>query len=306
MRRFTSVNAWILGQPGEQVIVDTGMPGEDTAGLWSRAEVAGEIAGVSALVCTHMHRDHSGQAGELTRCHDAPLFMTRPEYDRLVEESERPIALSRLRLRQFLQSLGLPPATVEDHSPIDYTMLHPAPSLHTALVEGMVLSVGDTEWEVLIGGGHSTAAASLFDARRSLLLSGDQLLPGLGPHVTVWSGAPDANPLADYFVYLDRVARLPEQTLALPGHGAPIPDAPAHAAMLRGTHEGRLERLLAGLTGAMSCAEIAPLAFSERAARRFSDLLPGMTLSLANYLWQAGHLRRHVDDGGVYRFEAVR
>src|SRR5690606_30246638 len=126
----------------------------------------------------------------------------------------------------------------------------------------------------------------------SLFAAGDQILPGAGPHITVWSETPEADPLGAYFAFLHRLAPLSGAMLVLPGHGAPFTGLAAHAARLRETHEARLGEVLNGIKGAMSVMQIAELAFSSRAARRFSDLLPGMTLSLANYLWHRNKLRR--------------
>lgn len=305
MRRFASVNGWIVGTPGRQFILDTGMYGEETDSRWRAAETSGDIAGVEAIVVTHMHRDHTGQVAALLERHDAPLFMSAEEHRRLVAASSATEAESRDRLVGFLLSLGVDAATAHATVPLDYSMLEPFPSDFVPLEDGMALSLAGRNWRVLLGGGHSPLAACLVAEDESLFFSGDQILPGPGPHITVWSHAPEADPLADYFAFLDRLTALSDTMLVLPGHGAPFTGLPAHTAKLRKSHEERLDRLAAGMSGAMTCMEMASLVFSERAAQRFADLLPGMTLSLANHLWHRGTLRRHRDDHGAYRFERV-
>lgn len=305
MRRFAPVNGWVIGAPGRQAIVDTGMPGEETEALWTRCEAEGQIAGVEAIICTHMHRDHSGQAKGLMARHEAPLFMGALEYAQLMAASTTTPEQGRTRLRQFLHRLGLPAALIARAEPNDYTMLAPFPSQFTPLEDDMTLELGGEKWRVLLGGGHSSMAACLLSEKERFLLAGDQILPGSGPHVTVGAGAPEADPLAAYFSFLDRLKGLADSLLVLPGHGAPFTGLAGHVANLEQNHRRRLGRVLAGLEGAQSCAEMARLAFSERAAERFGDLLPGMTLALANHLWQAGQLRRHMDDAGVYRFEKI-
>lgn len=305
MRRFAAINGWIIGQKGRQAIIDTGMPGEETEALWRRGEAAGLVDGVTAVVCTHMHRDHSGLAPQLMARYGAPLYMSASEHELLIMASGLTPEEDRARLHAFLHVLGLPAAFIAGIEPIDYTMLHPFPRNFTALEDGMVLELGGTDWQVVLGGGHSTQAACLLAQDQSYLIAGDQILPGSGPHVAVWEEAVDADPLRDYLVFLDRLLALPDSLLVLPGHGAPFTGLAGHAANLRQGHERRLGRLLAGLDGAQSCAEMGGLVFSQRAAERFGELLPGMTLALANHLWHAGRLRRHVDDAGVYRFEKV-
>jgi len=306
MRRFASVNGWVIGAPGRQAIIDTGMPGAETAALWQRCEADGRIAGVEAVICTHMHRDHAGQAPGLVARHGARLFMSAEEHAGLTAVSAAAPAESRAKLGTFLHRLGVSAALIAAAEPIDYTMLAPFPAQFTPLEDDMALELGGENWTVLLGGGHSPRAACLLSADEKFLLAGDQVLPGSGPHVTVWAETPEADPLSAYFAFLARLTRLPDSLTVLPGHGAPFTGLAGHAANLDQNHRRRLGRVLAGLEGARSCAEMARLAFSERAAERFGDLLPGMTLALANHLWQAGRLRRHIDDAGVYRFEKIR
>lgn len=305
MRRFASVNGWVIGTPGHQAIIDTGMPGAETAALWESHEAQGQIAGVEAVVCTHMHRDHAGQAPGLMARHGAHLFMSTREHAGLMRVSAMAPQESRAKLRAFLHQLGVPAALIARTEPIDYTMLAPFPASFTALTDGMELELGQRRWRVLLGGGHSPNAACLLSADEAFLVAGDQILPGSGPHVTVWAETPEADPLSAYFAFLGRLKHLPDSLTVLPGHGAPFTGLAGHAANIEQSHRRRLDRVLVGLEGAQSCAEMARLAFSERAAERFGDLLPGMTLALANHLWQAGQLRRHIDDSGVYRFEKI-
>ncbi|MHA6692236.1 MBL fold metallo-hydrolase [Devosia sp. A449] len=303
MQRFASVNAWILGEPGDQGIVDTGMPGAATEALWQKAEAEGRLSGVSTLVCTHMHRDHTGQASALLARYGVPLFMSAPEHAHISTASSARADLRRASLQAFLKLVGVGTAARESVEPIDYSMLAPFPQAFTALDDGDVLRFGGKDWRVIIGGGHSSAGVCLAALDGSLFAAGDQILPGAGPHITVWSEMPEADPLGAYFAFLGRLSPLPDTMLVLPGHGAPFTGLAAHAARLRQTHEARLEEVLSGIKVAMSVMQIAEFAFSPRAARRFSDLLPGMTLSLANYLWHRNKLRRHLDDDGVLRFE---
>ncbi|MFC3704240.1 MBL fold metallo-hydrolase [Devosia honganensis] len=305
MHRFAPVNAWILGEKGTQLIVDTGMPGAETAALWAQSETAGEVAGVEAILCTHMHRDHAGQVPALMRRHGVPLLMTRQEHDRLSRTIGTAPEAGRAGLQAFRRRLGIASAVAATASPIDYSALDPFPQDFTPLEAGMELRLGGMDWQVVLGGGHSVRAACLLAADRSLFLAGDQVLAGAGPHISVWADAPEADPLADYLVFLEGLLVLPDSLLVLPGHGAPFRGLGAQAEALRRRHEQRLGRLHAGLAGAKSPLEMVGLVFSEQAGRRFAELLPGMALGLANHLWHRGRLRRHVDDEGVFRFETI-
>ena len=67
--------------PNGWVIVDTGLQTSDTTAAW-RKLFCGLLGagGVTRVLVTHMHPDHVGMAGWLTRKFDCRLWMTRLEY----------------------------------------------------------------------------------------------------------------------------------------------------------------------------------------------------------------------------------
>lgn len=303
MPRFASVNAWILGDGDERLVVDTGMPGQDTRDLWQKATDQHLLDGVSALVCTHMHRDHTGQAPTLLKRHGMPLYMSELEHRDITAASSADEEVRRQNLKHFLFATGLPAETAERIAPIDYSMLAPFPAAAKSLEDGQFVRLGGRQWRVLIGGGHSRAGVCLLAEDNSVFVSGDQVLTGSGPHISVWNETPEADPLAAFFAFLTRLDGTPDTTLVLPGHGAPFSGLAAHAKALRAAHQARLDSVLDAVHKAMTIAELAQHAFSGRAARQFLELLPGMTLSLANHLWHSGKVSRRHRDDGVLLFE---
>lgn len=306
MRRFAAVNAWIVGLPGRQAVIDTGMFGAETLALWHQAEASEEVGGVQAILATHMHRDHTGQVAYLHDRFGAPLYMSREEHHSLSAASASSAAERKGQMQDYLRAVGADGIAIAAAKPIDYSALEPFPEDFVPLEDGMALSLGGKDWRVLLGGGHSPRAACLLSDDETVFVSGDQILPGAGPHISVRINAPEADPMADYFAFLDRLADIPDTTLVLPGHGAPFVGLAEQAETLRKAHRDRLNSLARQVSGSMTCVEMAPLVFSERAANHFADLLPGMVLSLANHLWYTGTFRRHIDDAGAYRFEVVR
>lgn len=305
MPRFGSVNAWLIGDKTHQLILDTGMPGEPTRQVWAHAQSQGLLGNVTDIVCTHMHRDHTGQAPALMAQFGARLHMSEDEHAHVSWASSAPFEQRTASSRKFLALLGYDAAAQAKAIPIDYAMLAPFPTQFNVLHDEQGLEFAGQDWTVIIGGGHSSAGVSLLAADHSQFLSGDQMLPGAGPHITVWSETPEADPLGAYFAYLDRLAAIPESCLVLPGHGAPFTGLAQQAQKLRTAHENRLASFTEHLTEASSIRAISERIFSPRAAARFSDLVPGMTLSLANYLWRRGTLSRRLDDHGVLLFERV-
>ena len=75
------INVWAVREAEGWAVVDTGMRGPAATSAWLRvfAEVFdGEP--VTRVLATHMHPDHVGMAGWITRKFDCRLWMTRLEY----------------------------------------------------------------------------------------------------------------------------------------------------------------------------------------------------------------------------------
>jgi len=75
------INLWALEDGAGWTLTDTGMQTPDTAAHWEQA-FAGALdrRPVMRVICTHMHPDHIGMAGWLTRQNDCRLWTTRLEY----------------------------------------------------------------------------------------------------------------------------------------------------------------------------------------------------------------------------------
>ena len=89
------INVWALRDKAGWALVDTGMQTEQTTGAW-RKVLAGPLGGdpITRVIVTHLHPDHVGMAGWLTRKFDCRLWMTRLEYLQcrmLVEDTGRQV-----------------------------------------------------------------------------------------------------------------------------------------------------------------------------------------------------------------------
>ncbi|HQN50043.1 MAG TPA: MBL fold metallo-hydrolase, partial [Phenylobacterium sp.] len=75
------INVWAIDDGDGIAIVDTGMGGSATQQAWRKA-FAGPLAGktVTRVFVTHMHPDHIGMAGWLTRKFQCRLWITRLEF----------------------------------------------------------------------------------------------------------------------------------------------------------------------------------------------------------------------------------
>ena len=75
------INVWTIADGDGRAIVDTGARTDAATALWRRLCTGPSSSRpVTRVFVTHMHPDHVGMAGWLTRTFDCRLWMTRLEY----------------------------------------------------------------------------------------------------------------------------------------------------------------------------------------------------------------------------------
>ena len=75
------INLWAIEDGNSWAVVDTGMRTDQTLVAWRQLLSKGtDGRRVGRVFATHMHPDHVGMAGWLTRKFDCALWMTRTEY----------------------------------------------------------------------------------------------------------------------------------------------------------------------------------------------------------------------------------
>lgn len=243
------INLWLLEDGAEWTIVDTGISSETSKDLW-RQTFAGTMANrpASRIIATHLHPDHIGCAGWLSRQFDVDLWMTREEYmlaRLLVADTGKPAPDAGVR---FYAAAGFPDEALEEYRKrfgFFGRLVSRLPESYIRLHEGDRLLLGEHTWRVLIGRGHSPEHACLYCEDRNLLISGDQVLPSISANVSVWPTEPDANPLRHWLESLAQIRNeIPGDVVVLPAHGKPFIGAHERIDDVIAEHTGRLDQLL--------------------------------------------------------------
>jgi glyoxylase-like metal-dependent hydrolase (beta-lactamase superfamily II) len=233
------INLWLFADGDGWIVVDSGLGDAASKAIWERtfSGVMGD-APIKHVVVTHMHPDHVGCAGWLAERFDVDLWMTRGEYAMcrlLVADTGRPAPDAGI---DFYKSAGYSPEALGRYGKIFGFFgkyVTPLPESYRRLRDGQKRPLGDHEWEIVVGRGHSPEHACFYNKDLNLLVSGDQVLPVISSNVSVYPTEPEANPLLDWIESLKTIrGRIPEDVLVLPAHGKPF----------RGAHE-RIDTLIA-------------------------------------------------------------
>lgn len=236
--RLNHINVWLIRDYDGWTVVDTGINTDRAKECWEQV-FAKYLDGkpVTRVIATHLHTDHTGNAGWITNKFDCPLWMSRSDFymckvmaaDGPSDVPEdairfyRRAGFSEERLDRYRERFGQFGASIA-----------PLPAGYVRITDGQYIDIGGREWRAVIGHGHAPEHVCLYCPELKLIIAGDQILPKITPNVSVQPSEPDANPLRDWINSCARFRDLlPPDLLVLP----------AHESLYEGVHE-RLTELI--------------------------------------------------------------
>jgi glyoxylase-like metal-dependent hydrolase (beta-lactamase superfamily II) len=205
---FKGTVSYIVGR-GRVAVIDPGPDDDAHIGALLDA-VRGET--VTHIFVTHTHRDHSPAVPKVKAATGAKVFAEGPH--RLA----RPLHIGETRRLDASADMEFRP---------DVT-----------LADGEAVSGDGWTLEAVMTPGHTANHMAFAFKERDLLFAGD--------HVMAWSTtvvAPPDGAMSDYMASLQKLARRSESTY-LPGHGAPVRDAPRYVQFLIQHRHGREASIL--------------------------------------------------------------
>jgi glyoxylase-like metal-dependent hydrolase (beta-lactamase superfamily II) len=210
-------------------------------------------------------------------------------------------------MRGFLTLHGMPVDPGQGRYPAlrHDTWFDGVPALDVAPADGTVLMAGGRELRLIETAGHCRGHLCLHDAAGGVLVSGDQVLPGISPNVSVLSSRPDADPLAEFLASMDKLAACDADTLVLPSHGRPFRGLHRRMADLRAHHEDQLDQLAAACAEPRTAFELLPVMFGRPLKGFHRILAMGEAVAHLNRLLGAGRAGREIGPDGVVRYAAA-
>ncbi|MBL0421641.1 MBL fold metallo-hydrolase [Ramlibacter sp. AW1] len=300
------INLWTLDDDGGWAIVDTGVCSPETTAGWTRILAEAGNPAVSRVFVTHMHPDHVGTAGWLTRRHGCRLWMTRGEYLQcrvLVSDTGREAPAEG---EAFYRRAGWDTAAIETYRARFGNFgkhIHSLPSSFRRLVDGEEIRIGRHPWRVIVGRGHSPEHACLYSPDQRILVSGDQVLPRISSNVSVYPMEPDDDPMSDWFESIARIrAQVPDDVLVLPAHGLAFRGLHARLDRLRQGQDQALQRLRERLRQPQRAVDVFGALFARAITPDKPQLLSmatGESLACLNYLRGRGEAVCDTDADGV-------
>ncbi len=205
---FTGTQTYLVGAGDDIAVID---PGPDEPDHLAALIAAIGPARVSAILCTHTHRDHSPAAAPLSARTSAPI-------------------------------IGCAPLVLDDSGPRADASFDPSYAPDRVLDEGEQLTGADWTLTAVATPGHTSNHLCYALAQGGALFTGD--------HVMGWSTTVVAPPDGDMAAYMDSLQKLQdrEDRVYYPAHGAQVDNPRQFTRGLIG-HRRQRERQILALLG---------------------------------------------------------
>ena len=271
-----SPNVFLVADAGEAVLIDAGLPDDDS--IRSRLDYLEALgdASIKLIAVTHHHFDHVGGARRLREATGGRIAM-HPEEERLLRET-----------------LERPPRAGAPHE--QYVRREIAKiSVDQTLAGGDVIKVGRLTLRVLDTPGHSAGHVCFFLEEERVLFAGDNVL-GLG---TTAVPPPPEGDMARYIESLKRMKAL-DAALLCPGHGPLVHQPERKIQELIDHRHEREEQVLALLReGKRTPAEMVRAIYPELDPRLERMAIGQVVAHLCKLQDEGGATQRREQDGAV-------
>ena len=264
------INLYVIEDTDGWVIVDTGIRGDETRDLWLAIfDRYFSDKPVTKIICTHMHPDHTGQAGFLAAHWQAPLYMSYGEYYQARVMNMQMQGGDHWQMSEHFLRNGIDQSFLDELRDMRSSFSpqpedHPLPASYIRLEDEQKLLIGNVEWQVVTGNGHSPEHVCLYCPSLRLLISGDQVLPIITSNVSVHPTEPQANPLKGWISSHEKLAaRLPNDLLVLPAHNLPFYGLHERLEELTEHHEDRMLIIEEASLTPRKAIEFLPLMFNR-------------------------------------------
>ncbi len=222
------VNIYILEGKSELTIIDTGLNFGDCRSAWLEIiNTNFHQKPIKKIVITHHHPDHIGLLGWFCEKYDVEVFASRSAWllARMLyfDTQTKP---SR-EAKDFWIKAGMSKEIFKkkcNTRPFNFSDgVSEFPLGFVALKQGDEICLSDKNWRVEIGNGHAPDHVTLWGLDSPIVLTGDQVIPGISSNLGVYPTEPLLDTVGAWLVSCRRFAEMARPNhLVLPGHKMPF------------------------------------------------------------------------------------
>ena len=302
------INLWILKDEDDLwTIVDTGYDAQECKDVWNK--VFNEFLApdkVKQIIVTHFHPDHIGLAAWLSHRCDAPILISKGEFNHYHDIVTRDAKQFNEKVNTFATEVGFSAEMKQslmsffsssgkgDRKRVTHDMCE-------FIKEGDVLNINGRQWSVVMGNGHSPEHACLYSDELDALISGDQAIARISSNISVYPSNPDANPLYDWLHSCAKLRdKFGDQTLVLAAHQEPFNGIKQRMQAMIEEHHANLEKIRFALVNKLNTISVRQVIFDRELNLIQTVLATGETLAHLNYLKSTQELDISYQQGVAY------
>nr|WP_269802641.1 MBL fold metallo-hydrolase [Marinobacter sp. G11] len=221
--KLDHINIYLIKDKDGWLAIDSGPSSEVNQRLW--LEIVKKLPSpnkLTGLLVTHCHPDHIGLSGWLQQYFDVPVYASENEISKAKHDELDRLSSDLEKLDSFYRALGVPDTEMREltkYSKVMDKLYGPLPESINFIEKGDSLVIGNRCWDVWSGSGHSVEHICIRSDDLGVLISGDQVLPGITPHVGTNVTSLTDNPVKKWIDSLtDLKAWVAPSALVLPAH----------------------------------------------------------------------------------------
>ena len=302
------INLWLLKDGDDSwTIVDAGYDAPECKDIWLNV-IEHFLAGqtVKQIIITHFHPDHIGLAAWLAHQFNAPILISKGEFDHYDNVINRDAEAFKQTSLRFAKKIGFDNDMASSFSYFFGASNKPddarvKPEMCDFIQDGDTININGLDWSVVSGSGHSPEHSCLYCRDLNVLISGDQAIARISSNVGVYPSDPNANPLHDWLTSCEKLRdTIPANTLILPSHQEPFIGIDLRMQTLIDDHHSDLNKLMNGLESKKRVVDARKIIFDRQLNQVNTVLAIGETLAHLNYLLAVGQIQVQIEDGVAY------
>lgn len=294
------INLWLLKDAENTwTIVDSGYDAVECKAVWDHVfETFLKENTVSKIIITHFHPDHIGLAAWLAHRCNAPIYITKGEFEHYHSIVNRDLSSFKTQTLKFAKEVGFDEKTAlaflnffsTSDKPDNARVKH---EMCVFIADGDSISIGNHDWTVVTGNGHSPEHACLYCLGLNVFISGDQAIARISSNISVYPSNPDANPLKDWLNSCQKLRdMIPASTLILAAHQEPFISIARRMQDMIDDHHQDLARMQIALVDMKNTVQLRQVLFDRPLNQVESVFATGETLAHINYLLNKGGIAK--------------
>jgi glyoxylase-like metal-dependent hydrolase (beta-lactamase superfamily II) len=219
--RLNHINLYLLEDVDGWYLIDTGLNTELTKNVWEELLASNFfVKPIKQIILTHLHPDHIGMSGWLSERLNVSVKISAGDLALARFLWDNQTALAESLYERHWRQFGLTGDALKEMVELRNhyrKLVKQLPERIDVIEPFSVLQTFKGDWTFLPGAGHAPEHMCLWNAERRYLISGDHVLPGITPNISLHPVGLD-NPLESYLRSLETFSEL-DCYRYFPAHG---------------------------------------------------------------------------------------